>query len=284
DGTALARRGLGATGDDEGATETNGPLPPGTHGVGAFVVEQRMYAPAVRRSLSAPGFPVEVDVVEEIVAAEEFAITGAFTPEEISLLRRTTYARDVAGSGARWQRSTRLTMPVDGGEDYRIAVADGRWLCPGATVKVESPLGVELRVVMARLAGGRVALDRVLDLDHQEFTGEVSVLEKRPVNVNTADPDVLVALTANLGLRGQNHRIDDREAAALAAQIVACRPFNSFEDFVQRLVLPSAGIVEAAAAGVDGNLAEAVLNDPRDAVALHANALNANDGRLAFAT
>ena len=73
-------------------------------------------------------------------------------------------------------------------------------------MRITDGVNTELRVVIQRGQDGRVFLDRVLDNDYAAFESEVSVLVRRPVNVNSASADVLTALFANLGLAGQNHR------------------------------------------------------------------------------
>ena len=167
-------------------------------------------------------------------------------------------------------------------------VVQGRWMAPGSTVRITDGVNTELRVVIQRGRDGRVFLDRVLDNDYAAFESEVSVLVRRPVNVNSASADVLTALFANLGLAGQNHRISGSEAAELAALCVASRPFTGFEDFLERLVLPAGGI-EALPEGGAGprRILRFGWIDPRRpacSVALYVNALNANDARLAFST
>jgi len=286
-GVVLAQRGVGTTVDEEGGVVTTGPRPPSPHGLGAYVLDQRVLAPLIRSTLDIDGVPETFDVVEELRASEEFSMSGGFGPDDIGRLRRMSFAASsAAGTPHRWQRATRLIAPVDAGEDLALRVDEGRWFAPGSLVKIESPSGIELRLVTARERDGRIRLDRLVDLDHEAFFGRVSVLQRRPVNVNTADADVLVALTENLGLLGQNHRIDAREAAALAVEIERTRPFTSFEDFVERLALPASGVQDRANGGgaSDGPIAQEVLDDPRDGVALYMNARNANDARLAFST
>ncbi|MEM8712283.1 MAG: hypothetical protein AAGG01_15135, partial [Planctomycetota bacterium] len=279
----VGQRGVGAIKNKDDQWETTGPLPPRAHGVGAYVFDQRALSPVTWRTLSADGRPKIIDAVEEIRASEEFAMAGGFSDSDLRVLRRTATPFGGIGAGQVWQRPTRLTVPLEGGRDYQLRLTQGRWMVPGATVKIDNGISTELRVVMARTPDGRVLLDRAVDFDYEAFVTEVSVLAKRPVNVNTAEPEVLAALFTNLKLVQQNHRIQASEARALAAKVVELRPFDSFEDFVKRLVLPSAGI-DAVKAPSKQELEERILNDARDAVALYYNALNANDARLEFAT
>ena len=115
----------------------------------------------------------------------------------------------------------------------------------------------------------------------------VDVLARRPVNLNTATRDVLVVLFSNLQLIGANSRITSDEAKQLADLVIESRPFTGFEDFVRRIVLPAAGLEKLPSdAPVHPNMlakGEGFL-DPKDAVALYKNGLNANDAGLAFST
>ncbi|MFT7170408.1 MAG: hypothetical protein ACI80K_003557, partial [Paracoccaceae bacterium] len=284
----VAQRGVGAVQDRDGKWDTTGPLPPRTHGVGAYVFDQRTLAPVTWRTLSTDGRPQMIDAVEEIRASEVFSMSGGFSDADLRVLRRTTTPFGNVAAGPEWQRPTRLTTPLKGGTSFELRLIQGRWMVPGATVRIANGISTELRVIMARGTDGTVLLDRAVDFDYEAFATEVSVLAKRPVNVNTASPEVLTALFANLKLAGQNHRIQESEAAALAGMVVESRPFDSSEDFLKRIVLPSAGIDElpkdaGSAPGAAGGGSQ-ILDDPRDASALYYNALNANDARLEFAT
>lgn len=284
----VEQRGVGAIENKDGDWETNGPLPPREHGIGAYVFDQRMLAPVTWRTLSVDGRPQVIDAVEEIRASEDFSMNGGFGDGDLRVLRRSATPFGSIGGGPEWQRPTRLTTPLEGGESYILRVAEGRWLGTGSTIKIENGITTELRVVMNRSTDGTVILDRTVDYDYEAFVTEVSVLAKRPVNLNTATPEVLAALFANLKLRRQNHRIQESEARALASMVVQSRPFDSLEDFLRRIVLPAAGIDELPkdASRLPSALEEGtrVLDDARDAVALYYNALNANDARLEFAT
>lgn len=284
-GRAAETRGIGTDVDDEGNVLSNGPAPRRGHGLGSYVLDERAFAVAVWRTLSIDGSPRRLDVVEEVRAAEEFSLSGGYGDAEMAALRRLSHLTAPAGRDAAWQRPVRVFNPLIAGETYLVAVRQGRWFGVGTTVKIESRSGPELRVVIARENDGRIRLDRAVDLSHEAPGTWISALVRRPVNVNSAPEPVLLALVENLKLRGQNHRITAREATALAAEIVRLRPFTGFQDFVERLVLPAGGIDsdEEVEPGT-GDVAAPVLDDPRDAVALYTNALNANDARLEFST
>ncbi|MEM9800514.1 MAG: hypothetical protein AAGA20_09310 [Planctomycetota bacterium] len=281
-------RGLGTIQDDEGRWQTTGPVPPSSHGVGSFVFDQQVFAPAIWRTLDQSGELQQIDTLEGIRASDPFSMSGVFDDEALVALRRTTTPHASIGAGPMWQRSTRLIAEIEGGVSVDLRADEGRWMVAGSTIRVTDGINTELRVVIGRAPDGRVRIDRVFDYDYEAFLTEISVLAKRPVNINTASPEVLVALTTNLSLVGQNHRIDAQEARALAAVIVQSRPFTCFQDFAERVVFPGGGIdrlpddapVLPAAFENDGRL----FDDVRDAIALYRNALNANDANLGFAT
>ncbi|MGB0331902.1 MAG: hypothetical protein ACPGPE_08795, partial [Planctomycetota bacterium] len=284
----VSERGLGTVQDDEGAWQTTGPRPPSTHGVGAAVLGQQAFAPAIWRTLSADGEPQTISTLDEIRAADQFALSGGFDEASLLLLRRTATAHGGLGAGPVWQRATRLVSPLQAGLALSFRPEQGRWMGVGSTVRISDGVNSELRVIIQRGRDGRVFVDRVLDNDYEAFLTTVEVLARRPVNINTAPREVLVALFTNLTLLGQNHRIDEREARSLAATVMESRPFTGMEDFAERLVFPAGGIdvlpsdapVVPAVFEGDGS----ILDDPRDAAALYMNGLNANDARLGFAT
>ena len=284
----VSERGLGTVQDDEGAWQTTGPRPPSTHGVGAAVLGQQAFAPAIWRTLSADGEPQAISTLDEIRAADQFALSGGFDEASLLLLRRTATAHGGLSAGPVWQRATRLVSPLQAGLALSFRPEQGRWMGVGSTVRISDGVNSELRVIIQRGRDGRVYVDRVLDNDYEAFLTTVEVLARRPVNINTAPREVLVALFTNLTLLGQNHRIDEREARSLAATVMESRPFTGMEDFAERLVFPAGGIdvlpsdapVVPAVFEGDGS----ILDDPRDAAALYMNGLNANDARLGFAT
>lgn len=284
-----SQRGLGTVQDDEGNWQTTGPAPPSNHGIGAFVFDQRSYAPSVWRTLGPNNTLQTLDTVEEIRAADDFSLSGSFDDAALRALRRQATVYGSIGAGPTWQRPTRLIVPLEAETSYAMRVNQGRWMAPGSTIRISDGLNTNIRVVTRRGRDGQVFFDRVVDVDFEAFLTEVEVLAKRPVNINTAPPPVLYSLFANLKLTGQNHRIDEAEARALTGVVMASRPFTGLQDYVERFVLPVGGIEalpDSAPRVPDGLDAGAggVLDDPRDAVALYINSLNANDARLEFAT
>ncbi|MDP6839279.1 MAG: hypothetical protein QF724_10115, partial [Planctomycetota bacterium] len=190
--------------------------------------------------------------------------------------------------GRLWQRATRLTGDVEGGLEATLPVVDLKWFNEGATVQITDGVNSEVRLVLAiDKRKGALRLHDLLQNDYRAFEAEVRVLARRPVNLNTARPEVLKALFSNLQIRSKNSRITGSEAEQLAGLVVASRPFTGFEDFLRRLVLPAGGIEELPS---DADyVPEAFANDsavidPWDAVALYRNGLNANDVYLEFST
>jgi hypothetical protein len=289
----LTERGIGATQDKEKNWITEGPRPPANHGLGEHVLDQRALAPIIWRTASSDGVPRDLDTVDQLAEADALTLTGSLTEFGFDALRRYGTTDDGLRAGPEWQRSTRLVSEVTGGETFEIGVEDSRWFGVGSTVRITNGITTELRFIARRGDSGNLFLDRALEFDYERWQAEVAVQVRRPVNVNTAATETLFALFANLGLAGQNSRIDESEARALAALTIESRPFTGLEDWMTRVVLPSAGIErlpddapvkpDAVSAG-PGAIGGMVLSDARDAMALYLNCLNANDARLAFAT
>lgn len=289
DGSTFKRlvRGLGASYDADGNASKCGPQPAYAHAPGELVVDQRAFAHALWRIQSGEGEPRRFEGLDQLAQAAENSLAGKFSKDALALLGRhgTTYAS--VRAGREWQRAARLTSAVTGGESCVIAVDDAHWFNPGATVRIDDGRTVELALVEDVLGSGRVRLRQVLQQDYAAYGAEVRVLARRPVNVNTASSDVLRLLFENLQLRGVNDRITRSEAEALAALVIESRPFLGERDFLERVVLPAAGLEPLPA---DAPVAPSALADgaavisAHDAVALYANAHNANDAGLAFST
>jgi hypothetical protein len=280
------QRGLAAGADAEGNALPCGPRPPSAHEPGAPLIDQRAFAPVLWRSLTPDGELRRFDAPERLRDSAKLALAG-LDGEALDAFARygTVYAGVRAGD--EWQRPVRLLNSVRGGMDCLLDVDERRWFNPGATVQVSDGQTTEMGVVEAVQDRG-VRLMQPLVNDYPATTAVVRVLARRPVNVNTASPEVLAVLMANLQLRGYNSRITRDEAEALAALIVESRPLEGFEDFLRRVVLPAAGIeaLPPHAPVVPRALASGAgaLIDREDALALYANALNANDSNLAWST
>ncbi len=273
-----------------------GPRPPSAHPVGAAVIDQVALAPVLWR-LATPG-PEQrsFEALEELARCGdqvlEMQMSGVKTAPELPpdlvrpLLESGTVHAGPRG-GPVWQRAARLTEHVEGGKEGRITVDNARWLNVGSTVRIRDGQTTELAMVQNLMGGNRVALDRILKNEYAANGAVVDVLARRPVNLNTATREVLVALFSNLQLAGVNSRITRDEALALADLVIESRPLTGFEDFLRRIVLPAAGIEKLPG---DAPVRPAVLAkgegflDAKDAVALYKNGLNSNDSSLAFST
>lgn len=278
-------------------TETEwrgGPRPPSLHDAGAPVLDQRAFALCLWRLDGPDGRLRALDAMEEIADAGSHVlarVAGAeHDPWDAELVRPLLAHGTVHGglrAGATWQRAARLTAPVEGGKDGKIAVDNTRWINPGSTIEISDGRTTELALVQALSRGNEVILDKILSNDYEAYRAQVRVLARRPVNLNTARVEVLRALFTNLQIVGRNARITRDEARTLADLVVESRPFTGFEDFLRRVVLPAAGLEKLpsdAPIVPDVLLAGAGFIDPYDALALYRNGLNANDSGLLFAT
>jgi hypothetical protein len=201
--------------------------------------------------------------------------------------RHTTLFGGVAAEDL-WSRPVRLLNDVTG---CTLQVEQWRFFNTGSTVLLEGDGAREVHLVRSA-NNGTIQLENEVQGTFRGLESQVRVLARRPVNVNTARPEVLRALVQNVGLVGRNERISRQEAEALVAEIVAKRPFDHMEDFLRRLVAPAAGITvagqsesleDAARRTADLDAAAPAISI-EDAVALYRNALNANDSALSFST
>ena len=286
-------RGLGAATDAEGNASSCGPQPPYDHELGELVVDQRAFGLPEWRTAGVTDVRVLGDL-SELQQAAKHMLVGRLPADAIATFERAATLFGAVRAGATWQRATRVTNEINGGTDGCVLVVDdARFFNPGATVQITDGETTELAIV--RAAGpGAIVLMRSLVNDYRAYTAEVCALARRPVNVNTATPEVLKALIQNLALQGDSNGISSTEANALVALIVESRPFAGFEDFMRRIVLPAAGLEplpddapvkpQALAAAGGSELATTAIITQSDAVALYKNALNANDNELAFST
>ncbi|MCK6447994.1 MAG: hypothetical protein L6Q99_16495 [Planctomycetes bacterium] len=280
-------RGLGATFDADGNAEPCGPQPASKHAPGELVIDQRAFAHPLWRIGSGEGTLRAFESSEQLAEAAQNSLAGKFSGAALALLARHGSTFAGVRAGREWQRAARLVGSVTGGETCELDVDDSRWFAPGSTVRIDDGRTIEFGLVEEVLGSGKVRLRQKLQQDYAAFSAEVRVLARRPVNVNTAPVEVLELLFENLQLVGVNDRITKSEARALAALVLESRPFLGEEDFLRRAVLPAAGLERlpkdapvAPEALADGN---AVIS-AYDAVALYANAHNANDAALAFST
>lgn len=267
----------------------SGPLAAETHGVGTTVIDQRAFAPVHWRSASRDGQARFLDAEEQVRESALFAMAGELGDGMLAGLADQCSVYSGVRGGSPWQWPVRLRRPLAARVSQEIVVESPRWFASGATVQVSDGIGSEVFFVRHRSDSGKLFLDRPVARDYDAWTTSVRVLARRPVNLNTASPEVLNTLFANVQLKGVNSRVTRAEARSMAALVVASRPITGHEDFLRRVILPAAGIeplpsdaaVIPAVFEADG---QAGLIDESDALALYANGLNANDSMLAFGT
>ncbi len=281
-------RGLGAREDEEGTWIGDGPWPPSRHGAGVNVVDQRAHALPLWRAAVGDGAIRQLEAFGELRSINDFVMADGLGQDAWAALERCATVHGDQGGGRTWQRATRLTGDVEGGLEGTLPVADLHWFNEGATVQVSDGVNSEVHLVLAiDKRKGALRLHDLLRNDYRAFEAEVRVLSRRPVNLNTAAPEVLKALFANLQIRSKNSRITGSEAEQLVGLVVASRPFTGFEDFLRRLVLPAGGIEELpndASYVPEAFANDTAVIDPWDAVALYRNGLNANDVYLEYST
>jgi hypothetical protein len=316
-------RGVAASTDGEGKATEAGPTPPAAHGVGAIVIDQRAFAPSMWRTITPDGRPRELDASEQIrdtlqlamgidaealaVVAEREAELAKLPPEQRKFDREVELARArrAAGfafsdpvvergttyggvrGGRAWQRATRMRNEGIAGQTGILSLDERRWFAPGSTVEITDGRNTELGIVFEVVDQGIRLMDPLRN-DYSAFSAEVRALARRPVNVNVAPAGVIETVLANLQLRGRTDRVTRDEAREMAALIVVSRPFEGFEDFLRRIVLPAAGLEKLPS---DAPVRPPALEGPNasiidayDAVAIYSNALNANDSTLAYST
>ena len=304
--------------------EPCGPSPAKAHGLGKPVIGYDAWAIAYWRleegrgrvgggSLGelatelAPALLRAVEGLDEDEAAGERGFAQAvMTQWLIDAFEPTVTLEGGVASGAIWQHPTTILAGLQEEGLCNFRVRSSRWFAPGTTVRITEGEAQVLGLVESVQAGGTVRLKDPLPFAFTPGLAQVEVLARRPVNINVASPEVLLALLENIKLRNINQRISRSEALALVERIEELRPFDGFSDFVERLVIPAAGVIsQADLEGVDRAstdeqrqriIAEAMARrdilaleyppiiDSDDARALMHNALNANDSALEFST
>lgn len=288
----------GVLGPPEKEAWRGGPHEAIAHDPGEPVIDQRAFAPAQWRLASDDGRLRNYAALEELRQAGAFqlaSITEAKTETAADLdaallepLLRCGSVYSGVGAGAVWQHATRVSTQIIGGRDGKLRVESNRWINCGSTVRITDGVNTEFAIVQAvKFGSGEVVLDKVLVNDYQLNRAELSVLARRPVNVNTASEEVLTALLTNVQIVGRNARVLRDEAQRLAHLIVLARPILGFEDLLKRVLLPVAGVEKlgADAGDVPAELlaAQGMLNQDK-LVAIYTNAQNSNDGTLAYST
>lgn len=281
-------RGLAARVDEKGNWLGCGPSPATDHAIGTAVIDQRAFAvPMWRIADAAAGLRV-FDAIEEVRDATPLAMSGDLGEGFSDALEDNTSVYGGVRGGRVWQRAVRVTNALRANEDCVVRVAERRNFNPGTTVCLNDGRNIEFAIVQALVDRDGVRLTAPVKIEYLAYQATIAPLARRPVNVNVAPASVLHALFANLQLSGRSNRITRDEAATLAALCIESRPFTGLEDLLRRVVLPAAGVeplpedAPVKPALLAGGTAE--LIDVDDALAFYANALNANDERLAYST
>ena len=261
---------------------------PRAHDAGAPVLGlAAMAIPEWRTTDAAGQWRVPADL-DQVASAIETSISGPIGDVSFGELVGGSTPFGGVGAGPRWQRGARLVSSVVGGIDCALRVDEAHYFNPGTTIRISNGEASELAIVR-EVAGSVVRLNRVLNENYDAFDAVVRPLARRPVNLNSAPPEVLRALFLGLKLKRKNARITDREADQLVEVVLDSRPFLGFEDFLGRIVRPAAGLAPRTA-GAGGSSAiwadvgEDGFMDYEDAEALYKNGLNANDRSLEFST
>lgn len=280
-----------------------GPGKPSGHPLGSYLIDQRSLALPLWRMFHLQGLELgSLDSLQQATESRSFAMIGDLPPGFLETLQRTASVQGHVGAGSRWQNPTRLLRQLEGEEraSCRFLVEDTRFINAGCTVRFSDGDRVEYAIVRS-VDERQVELMDALEAAYDPRRTTISVLARRPVNINTASPEVLQALMENLKLVNVRARITSGEATELVKLVTASRPFTSFEDFVRRVVLPAGGfkslpadaplvpevlakLQNAGQLGADGQRSVVGFIDEDDARALYKNARNANDRELAFST
>lgn len=288
-------RGLGSELDDEGAV-LPGPLPPVDAPAGTVVVDQRALALAQWRiagvgegdEVGGRRDPRQFGSPDRLAQVGDFVVDGDWGPGTVAPLFDQGTVHGAWGSGPQWLTGTRVQNPIVAGETMALDVAEPRWFGPGTTLRIHGDGRSEFAIVRAvSPRNGRLYLDRPLANEQLAFGAVAEPMARRAVNANTASKETLEALFKNVRLAGRNSRITAGEARQIAEVLVESRPFDGFEDFVERFVFPAGGIAPLPA---DAPVVPAALADGasfltrEDALAVYRNALMPNDISLEVST
>jgi type II secretory pathway pseudopilin PulG len=286
------QRGLGSSVDKDGNPDPCLPKPPQNHPRVAIAMDQAALAIPLWR-LQGSGELRAFDGPEQARDAETLMLGGGWPASAWQTLARFTTVYGGVRAGAEWQAVTRVTGDLVGGTDCVVPIEDGRWFAPGTTVRIYDGRASELALVIELTRARSLRLARPVANSYSAYEAQIQPLARRPVNLNTAPLEVLEALFLHLSLTRSRARIGTSQAQRLARVVAASRPFTGFEDFLQRIVLPAAGlaplpqdapVVPDDFASPDGVSPPAPILDQDGAVALYRNGINANDAELGWST
>ena len=287
-------RGLGSEVDD--GEVLPGPLPAVDAPAGMAVIDQRALAMSQWRiagvgegnEVGGRRDPRQLGSADRLAQVGDFVLLGDWGADAVAPLLAHGTVFGEWGAGPRWLTGSRVRHPIVGGETMTLDVAEPRWFGPGTTIRVHGDSVSEFAIVRnVSPRNGRLYLDRPLVNDQIQGVAIAEPMARRPVNVNTATREVLEALFTNVQLAGRNSRITEAEARQVTDVILESRPFDGWQDFVERLIYPAAGIKPLPP---DAPVVPAVFADGgtilarEDALALYRNALMPNDIELSFST
>lgn len=287
-------RGIGSALDADGNELPCGPRPSSEHAAGAVVIDERALALAQWRlravAGAAPGELRPYASRAQLSEAGALSFAGALGADALAALERTSSAHGGVRAGREWQRAARIESQVRGGFDCSISVSETRWFNPGTTVRVSQGARAELAIVQEVLRNRGIRLMQPLANSYDAWAAEIAPLARRPVNANTASAEVLRALFLHVHLHRSRTRTTSSQADELARLVIASRPLLGLEDFLERVILPAAGL---AALPADAPVVPEILDPSASgggflsqelAIALYRNALNSNDAELGFST
>ena len=281
-------RGLAAVLDADGKWNGCGPSPPLDMPINVTVIDQRAFAIPLWRIVQASSGLRSFDAIEQVRDAGPLALSGSLGAAFTAQLASHMSVYGGVRGGPVWGRAVRVTNALRAGEDCIVRVVERRNFNPGTTVVISDGSHIEFGIVQGMDRGDGLRLMNKVALDYIGYNATIAPLIRRPVNINVAPGEVLETLFFNLQLQGRSDRITRSEAQSLVALCLESRPFTGLEDFLRRVVLPAAGVEQlpddapvkpAVLASATGNII-----DVDDALALYANALNANDERLGYST
>jgi len=282
-------RGLAAVLDQDGKWNGCGPSPPLDLPINVTVIDQRAFAIPFWRIVQADSGLRSFDAIEQVRDAGPLALSGSLGAVFTAQLASHMSVYGGVRAGPAWARAVRITDPMRANEDCVVRVSERRNFNPGTTVLISDGRNIEFGIVLGMDGDNGLRLMNPVKLDYIAYNATIAPLIRRPVNINIAPGEVLEALFFNLQLRDRSDRITRSEAQSLVALCLESRPFTGLEDFLRRVVLPAAGVellpedAPVKPAVLAGGAAGAII-DVDDALALYANALNANDERLAYST
>ncbi|MCB9899217.1 MAG: hypothetical protein H6825_14525 [Planctomycetes bacterium] len=227
------------------------------HDVGADVFDARLVLLVQRGWKASPGSYEPYRRVDGLMDLGLFG-EATYTAGDLSRVRELL---TVHGDPPRWTSERRvddLVLNGEGGVDLVLSDASGYG--PGTVVRIVDEHGVaSYDLVLETVDWGDGWHVSLLEPPPTGVgTASVSTLRRQPVNVNTADPRLLVALVAGLSSQPVRDVVNDVEAAYLAVDMTDLGLEPRADDFVARL---ADGVEQGLYSGDDVRAAQRVLVD-----------------------